>query len=483
MRQRLKKRFSRLKGMRKPESYMNLSSSGAIDVPRLSARVWRGGVKRRGVIHYEHSDHRDAPHVVKFSGGRSSGLLLLILLENGLLNAERGDVVLFTNTSAEHPATYDFVRKMKRVTERMGIPFFLTQLQTVETVASGEWRRRLTYRLTTDQPKSPKNPWGYSYRGEVFEEAVVWNGMLPSVHVRVCTTLMKMFVTREFLSDWFGGAWRIPMQGHANKTSQVNPEVLYREHLLNSGKMSPREYRQRYDILSEFPTYRPSQTLGDYTKAPLEQGKNKKLRKSVLGNRCELFGEQSATFLTFLGFRFGEDSRYQRMMQRNRGAKTPGHDTHPSGEFSYAPLFDLGLDQTKVLRFWDKQPTQLRPLLPTDINLSNCVYCFLKGERSLATIKNSKKKFEKTLPEALQKECRKRNTPNSIDWWARLEDSRKRPANKKSGNGVKRQTFGMFGLKNIDYQTIKQRAVQAKRKDQKVAELPPAPVINCECTD
>ena len=51
-----------------------------------------------------------SPHVVMFSGGRSSGYMLALALHNGLLRAERGDVVIFNNTSAEHPATYDFVR-------------------------------------------------------------------------------------------------------------------------------------------------------------------------------------------------------------------------------------------------------------------------------------------------------------------------------------------------------------------------------------
>ena len=460
---------------------MSSSCSGAVDIPRLSARLWRGGITRRGIIHYDSAEHRDAPHVVKFSGGRSSGLMLLILLENGLLKAERGDVVLFTNTSAEHPATYDFVKKLKRATERMGIPFFLTQLQTIETVAKGEWRRRLSYRLTTDRPASPKEPWGYEYRGEVFEEAITWNGILPSVHTRICTTLMKMFVTREFLSDWFGGTSGIPMQGHAGKASQVIPEILYREHLMNKGKMSFMEYSKRHEILRCRPTFRPEQKFGDYTRATIRQGRNSKLKESVLGNRCELFGENPVTFLTFLGFRTGENMRYQRMMQRNRGEKTPGYDSHPPGEFSYAPLFELGVDQAKVLRFWSKQPLKLRPRLPTDINLSNCVYCFLKGARTLGEIQNSKKAFEKTLPKSLRKECRKTNTPNSINWWIRLEDARKRPAHKKDLDGKNTQTFGMFGLKKTDYRKIKKQALQAKRKI--IAHELPDSTLNCECTD
>ncbi len=410
--------------------------------------------------------------------------MLLILLENGLLKAERGDVVLFTNTSAEHPATYDFVKKMKRVTERMGIPFFLAQLQTFETVAKGEWRRRLSYRLTTDSPASAKDPLGYEYRGEVFEEAIAWNGMLPSVHTRVCTTLMKMFVTREFLSDWFGSADGIPMRGHTGDTSQVMPSILYQEHLVNRGKMSFMEYRKRHDLLKSRPTFRPEQKYADYTKATIQGHENPRLRESVLGNKCELFGEHSAKFLTFLGFRFGEYARYQRMTQRNKGEETPGHDTHPTGEFSYSPLFDLGIDQAKVLRFWKKQPARLRPLLPTDINLSNCVYCFLKGPRALGEIQNTKRDFEKTLPPSVQAECRKTKTPNSINWWIHLEDSRKRTANKKNSDGSNNQTFGMFGLKDLDYRAIKERALVEKRKDKRAfTETLPASTLNCECTD
>ena len=68
--------------------------------------------------------HAELPHVVKFSGGRSSGMLLLTLLANGILKSERGDVVVFNNTSSEHPRTYEFVRECKTATEQHGIPFF-----------------------------------------------------------------------------------------------------------------------------------------------------------------------------------------------------------------------------------------------------------------------------------------------------------------------------------------------------------------------
>ena len=459
---------------------MAASVTGAVGVPRLALRAWRGGLGRKGVIYYEEAGHREIPHVVKFSGGRSSGLMLLILLENGLLKPERGDVVLFTNTSAEHPATYDFVARMKRVTERAGIPFFLAELCTVETVIAGMWRRRRSYRLANSRPALDKNLQGYSHRGEVFEEAVAMAGMLPSVHTRVCTTLMKMYVTREFLSDWFGGGKGIPMQGHAGAETQVDVEALYRDHLKSNGKMSEAEFAKRMRALEKRPASRPAQEYRKFTGAPLLPHANAMLRENAFGGRCSLFGEQPVSFLTFLGFRAGEDARYQRMMSRNRGEQTPGHNTHPPGEVSCSPLFDLGIDQRKVLEFWKRQPASLRPRLPEDINLSNCVYCFLKGSRALSDIQCGKGEFEKSLPKPLRQAC-DLETPNSLDWWIRLENDYKRQANQNGRNGKgPPRTFGMFGLKDMDYHRIKEYAAVQPACGGK-APLPPT--LNCECTD
>ena len=67
---------------------------------------------------YRAKGHRDLPHVVKFSGGRSSGMLLFALLENKILDPERGDVIVFNNTSSEHPDTYRFVQDCKVASSR-----------------------------------------------------------------------------------------------------------------------------------------------------------------------------------------------------------------------------------------------------------------------------------------------------------------------------------------------------------------------------
>ena len=89
------------------------------------------------------SDHEHLPHVLKFSGGRSSAALAFLLAEGDLLRPERGDVILFANTSAEHPATYDFARECKeRLEGDFGLPFFWFEFCTVEDARRGVYVRR-----------------------------------------------------------------------------------------------------------------------------------------------------------------------------------------------------------------------------------------------------------------------------------------------------------------------------------------------------
>jgi hypothetical protein len=45
------------------------------------------------------------------------GMMLMKLLKNNQLNPKRGDIIIFNNTSAEHPATYEFTRKIKKIAE------------------------------------------------------------------------------------------------------------------------------------------------------------------------------------------------------------------------------------------------------------------------------------------------------------------------------------------------------------------------------
>ena len=72
---------------------------------------------------YRSAGHAGLVHVVKFSGGPSSGAMVLSLARRGALRAGRGDVVLFANTTAEHPATYDIAAEVcDELEEKHAIP-------------------------------------------------------------------------------------------------------------------------------------------------------------------------------------------------------------------------------------------------------------------------------------------------------------------------------------------------------------------------
>lgn len=188
-------------------------SSNLNAVPSLTIAD-RPPIGPTGQLHYRARRHRELPHIVKFSGGRSSGLLLFVLLENGLLQAERGDVVVFNNTAAEHPETYWFVAECKRRCEAAGIPFFLVEFQTYEDARHGEWRRLPVYRLVNASPRSDDNPDGFCWQGEVFDEMLSHQGFVPNRFRRVCTKHLKLETTRRFLSDWLAGKEGIPALGH-----------------------------------------------------------------------------------------------------------------------------------------------------------------------------------------------------------------------------------------------------------------------------
>ena len=144
------------------------------------------------MLNYRSDHHANLPHVVKFSGGRSSAALVLSLAESGALRPERGDVVLFANTSAEHPGTWDFAAECcDRLEQEYELPCFWYEFCTVEDAWRGVYRRRQSYRLVTRRPIE-EDPNGYRSRGEVFEEMLSYQGMLPNPHSRSCTAKLKL---------------------------------------------------------------------------------------------------------------------------------------------------------------------------------------------------------------------------------------------------------------------------------------------------
>ena len=47
-----------------------------------------------GSLRYRSAGHAELPHIVSFSGGRSSAMLAFMAAEEGLLRPERGDLVV-----------------------------------------------------------------------------------------------------------------------------------------------------------------------------------------------------------------------------------------------------------------------------------------------------------------------------------------------------------------------------------------------------
>ena len=136
------------------------------------------------------------------------------MAEEGLLDPERGDALLFANTSAEHPGTYEFVAECKkRIESRFGLPFFWYEFCTVEDAWRGEYRRKASYRLVKPMPVE-LDPDGYRSSGECFEEMVAWQGMLPNPHSRTCTAKLKLFPSHNLLSEWLGGVDGPAHAGH-----------------------------------------------------------------------------------------------------------------------------------------------------------------------------------------------------------------------------------------------------------------------------
>ena len=193
---------------------MCMTASEDAPAPATQSVAIRTCRKLLGPMVYRHPSHATLPHVVSFSGGRSSAALLFMAAEEGLLDASRGDVVLFANTSAEHPGTYEFAAECKRRIEAdFGLPFFWFEFTTIEDAWRGEYWRKLNYRLVKPVPIESDAD-GYRSNGELFEDLVSLQGMLPNVHSRTCTAKLKLYPSHILLGEWLGGTEGPAHAGH-----------------------------------------------------------------------------------------------------------------------------------------------------------------------------------------------------------------------------------------------------------------------------
>ena len=124
-------------------------------------------------------DH-GVPHLIKFSGGRSSAYMLHKIIEVNKGMPENA-VVVFNNTSKEHIETYKFINRIEK-----------------------EWKVKIYYieydpdkrYVITDYENCKKN-------GEVFDAMLKKDNFVPNTFIRSCTRNLKIRVTKRFARDYF----------------------------------------------------------------------------------------------------------------------------------------------------------------------------------------------------------------------------------------------------------------------------------------
>lgn len=434
-------------------------SSGALATTRTNVRLCP--------ISYRHPDHERAPHVLNFSGGRSSAALAFMAADAGLLRPERGDVVLFANTSAEHPGTYDFAAECKRRLESdYGLPVLWYEFCTVEDAAAGTYRRKLTYRLVQPRPHSDDEPDGYRHRGELFEEFVAFQGMLPNPHSRTCTAKLKLFPSHLLLGDWLGGTAGPGRAGHhwvghdGEPLRLISGDEFVDDYFKRRGKADESYVRRRADALVSRPPARAPQRWVDFTAAPIAH--------ALAGDAghprpAPMVGRHAALYVKLLGLRADEAKRVDRIVARSFIAEGAGGAacrvaTQPPGERPYFPLHESGIIAADVLGYWRHQDFDLA--IPE--GAGNCTFCFMKGTKQLVTLAR------------VADSRREEDTPSDIVWWANLEDrfARRAPATDEKPES----RFGFFGVNSKPF-----REIYADPPPQKSRYATGTPA--CDCTD
>lgn len=338
-------------------------------------------------VEYRAAYHADLPHVVKLSGGRTSGYLAMKI--GASLSRERGDLMLFNNTSAEHPETYDFLCLLKkRIESDFQIPVFFLQYMSLKN-ANGF--RGASYRLVNERPKSADNPDGYAWRGEVYEELISATGYLPQVMSRSCTHRLKKQPTIDMMTDWL--YHRQPCR--QGDRTEPSIEEWYASHQRRNGRKSFAKFCQMRSYVRNVSGERPAQRYEEFSSVyqPFRGGED--------------------AFVSLIGLRGDEPHRIARIEKLRR----PNH-TDPVDEHAYCPLRESTVED--VNDYWRSSSLDLE--LPYEDNVGNCAYCFLKGQKSLAA----------TLRWQYQNGAEP-NTPADLGWWQRIESTYGSP--RRDGNG------------------------------------------------
>jgi 3'-phosphoadenosine 5'-phosphosulfate sulfotransferase (PAPS reductase)/FAD synthetase len=149
----------------------------------------------------------DGPAVVSFSGGRTSAMMLRLILdrEDGRLPADVHAV--FSNTGRERPETLDFVRDCA---ERWGVA--VTWLERAPG-PHGDLPYDQRFRIV-DHATASRN-------GEPFAQLIKQRSFPPSRVMRFCTTELKIRVMRDFMRSRGYDYWTNIVGLRADETKRV----------------------------------------------------------------------------------------------------------------------------------------------------------------------------------------------------------------------------------------------------------------------
>ena len=393
------------------------------------------------------AEAEDGPRVVLCSGGQSSAFLLVQMLYHGDLDPDRGDVIVFNNTSAEHPRTYDFiVNLMQYAEEEYGIPAFITEYCGYEGITKGIPTRRASYRLTNRRPYSEENPDGYHNRLEVFEEVLSQSGALPNSLQRFCTVQMKIRMNNRFLSDWLKRQ-DLDQQGNTTCDSLITDDGLIALHEKSGGKLPRETLLKMRQYARSRPMFRKRQRLQDYTNTDITY--------------CPPEDGSIPRYTSIVGFRADEAQRVSRMKARQNicgSARKRGVELLESKAF---PMATSGIRLRDVTEFWQRQPWKLE--IPRV--MSNCVFCFMKRPSELKEIAVSLKDSDKSNDLI--------GTGADIYAWKRLEKQYSQD-----------KTYSFFkAVKDMTYDKLQQISDTDDEQIDLLQSLYDSNGMSCHCTD
>ena len=308
-------------------------------------------------------------------------------------------------------------------------------------------------------------------------------GFLPSRHTRICTTHLKLRATNEFLSEWFAGKEVTEWCGHFYPEAQLTDEAVIARHRRSRGMMADEELLRKKAFSRSRPPALPEQEFADFSRVGAEHMAEGPFAELGHPEFAPMSGEDAVEYVSLIGLRADEPRRVARVLARNGldiGDPERSQRGMTDGEIVCTPLADAGVTNEDVLDFWAAREWQLA--LPAEANLSNCVYCFMKGTNAIPNVRRDVAMADADLPEALRSVP---GTPSDIRWWVDLEERyERRPLKRYKGRGRpsrKKVTIGFWGVDaDVTY-----RDLSELEEDDLIARegFGGEAALPCDCTD